>query len=78
MSRSPLEEPIITLTINGFGKYVELVFNLDTLGSDHWKDHKVWKVIAFVAARKKDGYHIVARHNHPTPSWPVSLLWGTL
>lgn len=36
------------------GKFAELIFNLDELGSSDWEDHKFMKVIVLTAVRRED------------------------
>jgi hypothetical protein len=49
------------------GKFSELVFYLDELGSADWEDRKVQKVIVPAEVGKEDVYHAVSRrHAHVT------------
>jgi hypothetical protein len=62
-----LEEHIRTLHAHVAGKFAELVFNLDELGSADWEDRKIKKVIASSSVRKEDVFHAVSRrHRHTT------------
>jgi hypothetical protein len=65
--RAYLDEHIHILKIHVVGKVVELVFNLDELGSADWEDRKVKKIIAPAGVAKRDVYHPVSRrHRHMT------------
>jgi hypothetical protein len=43
-------------------KCVELLFNLDELGSADWEDREVRKVIVPAGLHKEDAYYPVSRH----------------
>ena len=65
--RVQLEEHIQTMKIHVAGRFSELIFNLDELGSADWEDRKVKKVIVPADVRKEDVYHAVSRrHRHVT------------
>jgi hypothetical protein len=67
--RVQLEEHIQTMKVKVHvaGKFSELVFNLDELGSADWEDCKVKKVIVPADVHKEDVYHAVSRrHRHIT------------
>jgi hypothetical protein len=65
ISRVELEEHIQTMKVHVAGKFSELVFNLDELGSVDWEDRKVKKVIVAADIRKEDVYHAVSRRHRP-------------
>jgi hypothetical protein len=65
--RVQLEEHIQTMKVHVAGKFSELVFNLDELGSADWEDCKAKKVVVPADVRKEDVYHAVSRrHRHVT------------
>jgi hypothetical protein len=69
VSKVELEEHIQTMKVKVHvaGKFSELVFNLDELGSTDWEDRKVKKVIVPADVGKEDVYHAVSRrHRHIT------------
>jgi hypothetical protein len=59
--RVQLEEHIQTMKNHVAGKFAELIFNLDELGSADWEDRKVKTVIVSAGVRKDDVYHTISR-----------------
>jgi hypothetical protein len=54
VSKPKLKEHIQMMKIYVDGKFAELIFNLDELGSSDWEDHKFMKVIVLTAVRRED------------------------
>jgi hypothetical protein len=62
-----LEHHIATMKTHIVGKFSELIFNLDEVGSSEWDDRKPRKAIASQVVSPEDVYHSVARiYGHVT------------
>jgi hypothetical protein len=65
--RAYLEHHIATIKTHIVGKFSELIFNLDEVGSSEWEDGKPREVIAPQQVSPEDVYHSVAcRYGHVT------------
>jgi hypothetical protein len=76
--RGQLEEHIQTMKVHGVGKFSELVFTLDGLGSADWEDRKVKKGNVPADVPNEDVYHHVSRHHHVTLQACVSAAGDAL